>query len=182
MARIAEFAAEEPEVVTTEEAEPDTFAWFGQEYRTNPEFSELDFLDFTEVATNMNELDPRALVAVKDLLVSQIHPDDFDAFWKQTRSLRLPFGDRLTKLMLLTQALTAAATGRPTVEPSGSSSGQPGTVGSSKDGSSSPGSPASVTSDPKVSRVLADIGSGRPDLGQVVLQAHERRSEGLRAV
>jgi hypothetical protein len=165
--------------VTAEEIEPDTFTWYGQQFRTNPEFSELDYVDFAEVATEVDERDPRAAALLKTLLRSQIHPADFDAFWKHTkRAMPRSEGQNLARL---TQVLMEAFAARPTGVPSDSSSGQTSTGTPLKEGSSSLVSPLAVadrlttSDDPKLARVVGAIGATRPDLTDAVLRAHENR-------
>lgn len=181
MAHIASIGA----ATVPEEREPDTFEWYGQEFRTNPDFSELDYLDFAEAAVGVNEKDPRAAAMVKTLLRAQVHPDDFDGFWRHTKK-HMPRAEA-DNLMRLTQVLMEAFAARPTGAPSGSSSGQAGTGAGSRDVSFSPESPLAAadrlttTDDPKVARVVGTIGTGRPDLADAVLRAHENRSKASHA-
>lgn len=171
--------------VEVQEIEPDTFSWYGRDFRTNPEFSELDYLDFAEAAVGVDERDPRAAAMIKTLLRAQVHPADFDAFWAHTKKA-MPRSEA-GNLMRLTQVLMEAFAARPTGRPSDSSSGQASTGAGSRVVSSSPESPLQVadrlttTDDPKVARVLGVIGSGRADLGDAVLRAHEQRSRASQA-
>lgn len=177
MAQIASIGT----AVVAEEIEPDTFTWYGQQFRTNPNFSELDYVDFAETATEVDEMDPRAAALLKILLRAQIHPADFDAFWKHTKkTMPRSEGQNLARL---TQVLMEAFAARPTGAPSVSSSGQTSTGTPSRGVSSSLASPLAVadrerlttSDDPKLARVVGQIGASRPDLTDAVLRAHENR-------
>jgi hypothetical protein len=168
MARIASFSTNDGDRVTEE---VDTFDWHGLEVRLNPEFSELDLVDFMEEASQVDEKDPRSIGIVKKILQAQVHPDDFQAFWDHTKKVIRP-GKQLEALMLASNQLISGATGRPTERPSDSSSGPVATVTSLRGDSSSPESPLSG-----MDRRVMDRYQGRADIQELILRNAERRSE-----
>lgn len=133
-----------------------TFDYFGQTLRVDPDLSDLAMVDFVEQAATLEATDgAAALAAVKGMLRSLVHGEDFDTFWKLARENRQQIED----MSELAQAILVAVTERPTERPSGSSDGQPSTVASSTAGSSSP-----------VTRLESQ---GRPELALVVKQTQE---------
>lgn len=128
-----------------------TFDWFGATIRLPLlEVSELELIDLMEKVTTTDENSPAAVVVVKNMFRQVIHVDDFDLFWDLAKQNR----QKVETLMPVYQVLLEAATGRPTQQPSDSSSGRPGTSESSP-----------TPSTPPVSR-------GRPDL-QLLQQSGE---------
>jgi len=178
MARIATFGNDEP----TPEVEVDTFEWYGEEIRLNPEFSELDYLDYMEEASTVDERNPRAVTLTKHLLRCQIHPEDFERFW-QTTKRKVPAGQQLRVMMEASAQIITVVTGRPTGQPSASSAGPPATVSSLRAESSLPvGLPPEAEQDlislrdQRFARLMAENATGRPDIGQVLLRRAEVRS------
>jgi hypothetical protein len=169
VANIASFGAP-----STEEVEADTFDYFGVSIRLNPEFSELDYVDFMEKASVLDTMDPRAITATKDFLRSMVHGEDFDLLWQTARKNR----QGLQGLMETANKLLTVMTGRPTEAPSGSSTGRPVTVLSSKDGSSSPESPLTAMDRRVIDRRLAE---GRPELANAAFMAVEGRQRAQQA-
>ena len=154
-----------------EEVEPDTFDYFGEEIRLNPDFSEMDYVDFMEHASTIDEKDIRAVTAVKGFIRTMVHQEDFDLLWDTARK-KAPKGQQLKHLMETANALLELMTGRPTGLPSASSAGQSATVTSLKPGSSSPESPLTAMDRRVIDRKLAD---GRPDTAMAVLMSAEGR-------
>lgn len=134
----------------------DTFEYFDNEIRVNPNLSELDVLDFMENAVSIDLEDPEAILVVKGFLRALIHPEDFTAFWQAAREHR----QRVEDVQMVAKAIIEAVTGRPTTQPSGSSRGLP-TTGPKSRGV-------------KSNKVLARL-DGRPDLQLAVVKAQEAR-------
>jgi len=172
MAKLGSFG----DVTAVEEVEPDTFDYFGVEIRLNPDFSEMDYVDFMDEARGLNELDVRAITAVKDFLRKMVFPDDFDLLWDTARK-KAPKGQQLQHLMETANHLLALMTGRPTEAPSVSLAGRPVTTLSSKLDSSSPESPLTAMDLRVIDRRVAE---GRTDLANVALMAAEGRQRAQR--
>lgn len=133
-----------------------TFGWFGEDIRVNPELSELDIIDFAESAMHVDEDSEEAITLIKRTMRLYIHADDFDRFWALSSRKRV----RVETLMLTMNRITELVSGRPTGPLSDSSPGQPTTVESLKEDSSS--------------RAMRRLESeGRPDLALVVVQRQE---------
>lgn len=156
MSRLGDFgqAVEAP-------AEPDTFGWFGVDVRVAEDFGELVFTDWVEEFGAVDEGDPKAVTATKQLMRRLVHQDDFESFWRLAVKNRQGSAD-LARLM---QQVIEAVSARPTQSPTGSSGGRVSTVPSSKVGSSSP----------VIDRLEA---AGRADLALVHVQAAEARRAG----
>lgn len=152
MSHIGDFGEAQPELDAT-------FGYFGEKIRVNPTMNELDMFDFVESAKDMDDMDPEAIVAVKNYLRGMIHPDDFDRFWLTAKKNRQGMED----LFKLTQKIVEKVADRPTKSPSSSSSGRRKTGRKSKQGSSS--------------RALTLL-EGRPDLQEVVVRRQEAQAAG----
>lgn len=163
MANIATFGTP-----VLDQEEPDTFEYFGVTLRLNPEFSELDYVDYMEKAKTLDTEDLGAVTATKDFLRTMVHSEDFELLWQTARKNR----QGLRGLMETANKLLTVMTGRPTEAPSGSSAGQPTTPVSSKPDSSSPESPLTAMDRRVIDRKLE---AGRPDLALAVLGAVEGR-------
>lgn len=139
-------------------AEGFTFDYFDSTLRVHPDLSDLDLLDFVQMAgvLESDEVDGMAaLHAVMSMLRRLVHPEDFDGFWALAKANRQTIED----LTELAQAVMVGVTERPTEQPSDSSDGQSSIAPSSTVVSSSP-----------VTRLES---AGRPDLALVVHQAQE---------
>lgn len=163
MANIASFGTPRPE-----DQEEDTFEYFGEVIRLNPDFSELDYLDFLEEAGGIDEMSVQAVTATKGFLKTMVHPEDFGLWWQTARRNKQGIQD----LMLTANQLLTVMTGRPTEAPSGSSAGRPVTTVSSKLDSSSPESPLTDMDRRVIDRKLAE---GRTDTALAVLRSAEHR-------
>ncbi|MCA1570791.1 MAG: hypothetical protein LC798_10840 [Chloroflexi bacterium] len=145
----------------------DTLEYFDVTVRTNPAHSDLDLIDFMESAGNIDTANPRhniaAVAAVKRLLRSLIHPDDFDLFWQTARE----HGQQLEDLMGDVWALIEAITDRPTGQRSASTGGPLPTPETSE----SP--PASLLD--QLRPKLQKHHPGRPDLQVAALRTVEAR-------
>ena len=163
MANIASFGTPQ-----AEEVEPDTFEYFGETIRLNPNFSELDYLDFMEEAGSIDEMSIQAIGVTKRFLKAMVHPDDFGLWWEVARKNRQGIQD----LLVIANKLLTVMTGRPTEAPSGSLAGRQVTTVSSKLDSSSPESPLTDMDRRVIDRKLAE---GRPDMANAALMAAEHR-------
>jgi hypothetical protein len=170
MARITSFELGD-DFARPEGHEEDSFDWYGLEVRLNPDFSEVDFMDFINEAGGMDVNDPRSLVILDKVLRAQVHADDYEAFKEHTRRVIRP-GKQLEAMLLASNKLMEAVVARPTQQPSDSSSTPGATVTSLKEGSSSQESPLTDMD----RRVLNGPMAGRPDIGSLVLRQAERRA------
>lgn len=141
------------------EREVDSFGWFGTQVRVADTFGELVFSDWGEEFGGLDESDPKAFTAVKNLLRRTVHVEDFEEFWQ----LAVANHQTTENLLALIKAILEAQTERPTQQPAVSSAG-PVTIGPSS---------AAVSSSPVVRRLEA---SGRPDLALVHVQAQEAQA------
>jgi len=149
-----------------------TFGWFGHSIRVNPGAGELELIDFMTKAGKLEVPDDdaglarsaEAMEVTLDFLHRQIHPDDWDVFWDVAKTNRQSTMD----LMEIAMQIVEAVGGFPTTPPSDSRAGRRATRQKSKAGSSSAGTP-SLTSQ------ALEMLRGRPDLQEMVLQAHEER-------
>lgn len=125
------------------EREPNdfVFTYFGETIRVAPDASDLGFAEFLEVAKDINvdsveslEEVADAAVALNDLLRQQIHPDDWDLFWKTAKTNR----QFLKDVMAVSRGIVEAITDLPTGESSDASAGQSTTAVKSSAGSLSP--------------------------------------------
>jgi hypothetical protein len=101
-----------------------SFKYFGEEYRVNPDLSELDVIDFLEGADLIEENDPQSIVMMKSFVRRNLHPDDFEDFWETVREHR----QTIQEVMALMWKLIEGVSGNPTGQPSGSSAGRPVTT------------------------------------------------------
>lgn len=159
------------------------FGWFGATIRVNPRASDLGLTEFMATAEgivlpdlDIDEANPTAeqlqqmtaamnamaavTKALQKFMREQIHPDDWDEFWRLAKGN----GQQNTDLMALSKALAAEiaqhATGFPTGPSSDSSPTPPTTSPKSSGGSSS--------AQDKAKKILA----GRPDLRLALARQH----------
>lgn len=142
----------------------DFFEYFGHEIRVNPDFSELDLLDFVEAGTTIDDQSPEALTMLKTFFRTLIHPDDFDLFWSVAKKNRQGF----QALAEVSQGVIAGLSGLPTQSPPASSDGRPTTVGTS----------TVVEFSPEGNRALSQL-AGRPDLQLHVVRREEARQAAI---
>lgn len=173
-----------------------TFGWFGSTIRTNPDVSpELELTEFMQRASQINIGDnidaenvrPEDLAAaagamdtVVSFLRQQIHPGDWDEFWRLAKTNRQTIQD----LMGVAMELIEVASGFPSTRPSSSQVGRSRTRRKSKGGSSKPArllqgqaeaQPAGLPANPVATRALHLV-YGRPDLQAAIVRAQEARS------
>jgi hypothetical protein len=134
----------------------ETFGYFGETIRVNPDLSELEILDFAEKANTVKEDSPEAVMMVKTFFRSAIHGEDFERFWKVSKSNRQSIEDLLDTV----NGIIGKVAGRPTGQPSGSSTGRRKTKRRSRGRSSD--------------RALILL-EGRPDLQEAVVMRREGR-------
>ncbi len=134
--------------------EPDTFEYFGATFRVNPEFGQLNFIDFMEHAGSLDDNSAEAAVQVKEALRITLHPEDFDPFWVASLANRQTTTDLMGLFEAILKAVAETESERPTGRPSVSSDG-PGVI-----------LPSSVSppADPAMERF-----AGRPDQQAAVL-------------
>lgn len=118
---------------TPAEVEDVTFGYFGQKLHANPELTDLDYIDFLEIAGGLDVDNVESLRVIKDFARLCVREDDFDAFWSTARKNRQQAQDIFPVL----QAIVETIADRPTGQPSDSSDGQQSTAGKSEDVSSS---------------------------------------------
>jgi len=109
-----------------------SFGYYGATIRVNPNLSEVSVMDFLEQADTIGASDPRTMVVVKKWIRANIHPDDFDKFWKLVNDHGVGTDD----LMRLMWKILEGVTARPTGRPSDSSDGPTVTTSASPDTSS----------------------------------------------
>jgi hypothetical protein len=126
-----------------------SFGYYGTTIRVNPNLSEVSVMDFLENAENIGADDPRTMVVVKKWIRANIHPDDFDTFWKIVNDHGVGTDD----LMRLMWKILEGVTARPTGRPSDSSAGPTETNSASRDTSSAP----ATDDDPRRARFLAQV-------------------------
>lgn len=135
-----------------------TFA--GKPFKVADKLGLMPLLRFAHLAKQgVDSDDMEGLVAIYDLLVNVIAPEDWEAFEQHAVDVRAE-GEAL--MAVVTQAIGLIAQ-RPTERPSDSSDGSPTTRGSSTDDSSS-----------RVIRRLEK--EGRPSIALMVRQAQEHAS------
>jgi hypothetical protein len=156
------------------------FPYFGEVIRVHPDASDLAVaelmlkaqdIDLGDVDINdPDSWDPqttKTLVEAENLAMNmirqQIHPDDWDRFWKTARANR----QNTIDLMALVKTLAAEVAKFPTGPSSASSGGRRKTKPKSKGGSSS-----------QVSARALKLLDGRPDLKTAVWQAEQARRAG----
>lgn len=147
-----------------------TFDYFGQTIRAHPDASDLQFIDLLQKAASV-ELDEanmakslQAMDVVLDTIRQQIHPDDWDLFWRTARANR----QNTLDLMALSERITEAAAGFPTGLSSDSAHGRHDTQPKPEGDSSSP---ARQRDQGRALQLL----HGRPDLQMAVVLAEEAR-------
>jgi hypothetical protein len=134
----------------------DSFTFGGEERRINPDFSELDIIDFMEKAQQVDENDPKAVTMVKDLFRGLVHADDFDGFWAACKKTH----QTAESMVKIYSDVLAAMSDRPSKPPSDSSDGRRTTGTTSKEDSY---------------LVVLDQLEGRPDLQAVAVRHQEQR-------
>jgi hypothetical protein len=152
------------------------FPYFGETIRVHPDASDLHFAELMIVANgidvgDIDMDDPASWTAEQRVAVAkandatihaiqgQIHPDDWDRFFKTAQANR----QRTMDLMELSKKITEAVAGFPTGQPSGSAVGRPPTKRKSR-------------ADSSARRALKML-EGRPDLQMAVVKAHEAQAE-----
>lgn len=162
------------------------FPYFGEIIRVHPEASDLAA---AELMLKAQDIDLRGDVDINDastwdaettkvmveaenlamsMIRQQIHPDDWDRFWKTARANR----QNTVDLMNVTKTIAAEVAKFPTGPLSVSSGGRRNTSKKSKGGSSS--RPAGYGSATRALRLL----DGRPDLKMAVWQADRAKRAG----
>lgn len=131
------------------EVEQDTFTWFGQEIRVNPELSGLSYVEFMVEHGDLDENDPRSFPAVKEFLRIAVHDDDFDEFWALGKKYKQTLQDLARVVMTLIETVSE----RPTEQSSDSSTGLSETVENS-------------TGDSYLRVIREHESEGRPDLAE----------------
>lgn len=140
---------EEPDV------EEHTFLYFGQRFTVNPEFGQLDLLDWIESVSAVDEESLEAVAAAKDLMRAVFV--EFDEVWALAKAKR----QTSEQLMGVAMEVVSAIAERPTQRSSASSDG-PATT--------------EQKSEPVLSKRARRLkaqheADGRPDLALVVLEA-----------
>jgi hypothetical protein len=158
------------------------FRYFGETIRVHPDASDLHHAELMLVATgiDLGDIDiddpttwtneqaaalQKANDAVLQAIRGQIHPDDWDRFFKTAKTNRQSTFD----LMAVSQKVAEAVAGFPTGQPSASSAGRPNTRRSSKGAGSSRRAAQSAR------RALRLIGDDRPDLQMAAVRAYEAK-------
>ena len=150
-----------------------TFGWFSESIRVHPLAGELTYMDFMARASEVDEEDQAEGVKLTmEFLRGQVHPDDWDLFWRIAREKR----QTLEQLMRVSKSIVEAVSGFPTGQPSDSSVGQPPIQPKSKVGSSRQVSSrkraieAGPSPDDVTDKAMSHL-VGRPDLQLVVAKA-----------
>jgi hypothetical protein len=167
--RIADFGGEGYDITTI-----DTFGWYGEDIRTNPDFTPLDLIDLAEEleATQKDATSLQAQLALPGMIKRQlrmiIHPGDFDKFWSIAKEKRI--GPET--LMVVMEKVIEYITGRPTQQQSDSGNGLRNTTTSSESTRNAPVSPLSALEERVAEREM----SGRPDLRLALVNIAEHRN------
>ncbi len=174
------------------------FDYFGQTIRVNPSATdavELEFieagkdidmagiedLDLSKAETLSDEDQARLLAKASQAQVEMykatmrslrdlIHPDDFEAYWRQGRKNGQRIRDMWLDIRAITEAVLEETTDFPTGQRSGSGDGQSATSGWSEVASPSP----DLLANSDLVAALA-INRGRPDLQEFYVMEHENR-------
>lgn len=159
------------------------FNWFGETIRVNPDASDLDFMEFMQNAENIELPDDlegltasqqaavmntmtAVTTAMNAFVRGQIHPQDWERFWRTAKAHRQQNSD----LMQLSRDITAAVARFPTGRSSGS-----GTTPST----TSPKSSAAASSTARRERVTGhalELLKGRPDLKLALINQRNAES------
>lgn len=140
-----------------EDVDAVTFDYFGETINANAGLSELDYVDFLEVAGTADIDGPDAVRLVKSFARMCIAAEDFDRFWATAKKNRQGM-DALFKVLT---TIVEVVSDRPTVRLS-SSADTPTT--------------ADTNSAAVVSSTLAERLEGRPDLALVVRRSAEAQA------
>jgi hypothetical protein len=112
-----------------------TFTYFGETIRVHPHASDLEFTEFLDSASkiavaDVNRIDEvKAVQALMDFMKGQIHPDDWDLFWKTAKA-----NDQTTiKVMAVSKSIVEAVSGFPTQQQPASSGGPANAAGKFRD-------------------------------------------------
>lgn len=108
-------------------ADEQTFDYFDVTLRVDPDVTDADMLDWLEDVGQLDENDPKAQVAVKDMMRRVVAGDDFDLFWRTAKAHKQSIEQRMEVIA----QVVAALSGHPTSRPSDSSGGPARTVPSS---------------------------------------------------
>lgn len=148
-------------------ADPDTFDWFGSDIRLRDEFNQVRLINLMDTARTVEATSPDATAIIKDLFDLVLEPQDFDTFWRLAEENWQTTDD----LVELSTVLMEAITNRPTRRPSDSSVGQPTIPENSPVVSSSPTDSRGSEAEPE----KADEPPHRPDLVLLLQQGQETR-------
>lgn len=161
--RIGDFSGGTYDINTVE-----SFGWYGEDIRINPELSELDLIDLAEEAAQTSTEDIKQITFIKDSFRKIIHSGDFDRFWATAKAKRLG----LAELMQVQTKVIEYIAKRPTQLPSGSADGQSVIEGTSAQKQDSTVSPLTAMDVRYAEREM----EGRPELRLALLQQAEHRS------
>lgn len=154
------------------------FPYFGEVVRVHPHASDIGWTEFIETMRQLPADAPLDEGWVMDETMAyvrgQIHPDDWDMFWKVAKANHQNSMD----LVILAKDIVEQVAGFPTGQPADSTDGQPLTGHLSKGGSQRPARPSKK--DRRMAaqrRVLArETSKGRADLALNALEAYEQTS------
>lgn len=139
------------------------FGWFGARIRAHPYPSDLGIATMLRRTAAEEGAEPDGTAetrAVEEFMRGMIHPDDFERFWQLAQERGLQMQD----FAPVSQKILAAASERPTRQPSDSSSGQTSTA---------PRSAAGLSSEAIQSEYESQ---GRSDLAQVVQMVRQAQA------
>jgi len=158
------------------------FDYFGETIRVHPDASDLHHAELMIIAAGIElgddydgddpdgwTAEQRALTqkandAAVHALQGQVHPDDWDRFFKTAKANR----QQLLDLIELSKQVSGLVAGFPTGQLSDSSAGQPNTKPKSKAGSSR----RAV----RTARRTLELLDGRPDLQMAAVHAYEAKT------
>lgn len=113
------------------------FEWFGSTIRVHPDASDLGTADmmmqFGGLDVDDDDDARAAMEALSEHLLSQIHPDDREEFWRLAKANRQQMAD----IVAVSKAITEAVAGFPTGQSADSSATPKSTSKKSSGGSSS---------------------------------------------
>lgn len=163
------------------------FGFFGTKIRANANASDLGFIEFLTKAETMDQINEvEAVRLVMDYLRDQIHPGDWDEFWRLAKAN----GQSSEDLMMVSHQIQEAMSGFPTGQPSASRAGRRATARKSGDASRSRATRTRAArsraagvvegevvskEDTVMSRAM-ELLEGRGDLKVAVWEAHKARA------
>lgn len=183
------------------------FDWFGATIRVDPRASDLSFTEFMSVADgitlpdfdDVDDDNPTAeqlqqmaaavnamtavTKALQRMLRDQIHPQDWDTFWRLAKENGQQNSDLLAVSKALSQEITEYAAGFPTGQPSDSPATPPRMSKKSSGGSSTAGrrqrqltsKSAATQHRHRVQDDAAKLLAGRPDLRLALWQQRQEQ-------